>query len=132
MKPRQMKRLLIGDAKDKLPADEEPGVVYAIGCKTCPSVYIGETARTTRQRVKEHETHTRHGNTQLSALASQAHGYAHDIHWRAHIIAREDNTEKRNVKEALAIKRLATQRGSEVTMNQDTGKSVGKLWLDLA
>ena len=79
-------------------------------------------------------TVTRHGNTQLyiSALARHAHAYAHDIHWNACVIAREDNTEKRNVKEALAIKRLATQRGSEVTMNQDTGKIVSKLWLDLA
>ena len=84
-----MNWLLMGDTKDKLPADQEPGVVYAIGCKTCPSVYIGETARTARQRVKEHEMHTRHGNTQLSALASHAHAYAHDIHWRARVIARE-------------------------------------------
>ena len=68
---------------------------------------------------------TRHGNTQLSALASHAH--AHEIHWKARVIAREDNTEKRKVKEALAIKRLATQRGSEVTMKQDTGKIVSKL-----
>ena len=50
MKPRQMKWLLIGYAKDQLHADQEPGVVYAIGCNTCPSVYIGETARTARQR----------------------------------------------------------------------------------
>ena len=70
--------------------------------------------------------------TQLSALASHAHAHAHEIHWKARVIAREDNTKKRKVKEAQAIKRLATQRGSEVTMNQDTGKIVGKLWLDLA
>ena len=38
MKPRRMKWLLMGDAKDRLPADQEPGVVYAIGCKTCPSI----------------------------------------------------------------------------------------------
>ena len=65
MKPRQMKWWLMGDAKDRLPADQEAGVVYAIGCKTCPSVYIGETARTARQRVKEQEMHTRHGNTYM-------------------------------------------------------------------
>ena len=74
--------------------------------------------------------HTRHGNTQLSAFASHAH--AHDIHWKALVIARKDNTEKRKVKEALAIKRLATQRGSDLTINQDTGKIVSKLLLDRA
>ena len=46
--------------------------------------------------------HTRHGNTQLSALASHAHAHAHDIHWKARVIARDDNTEKRKVKEALS------------------------------
>ena len=71
-------------------------------------------------------------NTQLSALASHAHAHAHEIHWKARVIAREDNTEKRKVKEALAIRRLATQREAEVTMNQDTGKIVSKLLLDLA
>ena len=48
MKPRQIKWTLMKDAKDKLPRDQEPGVVYAIGCQTCPSVYIGETARTAK------------------------------------------------------------------------------------
>ena len=75
---------------------------------------------------------TRHGNTQLSALPSHEHAHAHEIHWKARVIAREHNTEKRKVKEALAIKRLATQRGSEVITSQDTVKIVSKLLLDLA
>ena len=65
------------------------------------------------------------------SLAMHMHMHI-EIHWKARVIAREDNTEKRKVKEALAIKRLATQCGSEVTMNQETDKMVSKLWLDLA
>ena len=76
MKPRRMKWLLMGDAKDKLSADQEPGVVYANGCKTCPSVYIGETARTARQRVKEHEMHT---------LDTAIHSYPHSLAMHMHM-----------------------------------------------
>ena len=53
-------------AKDMISADREPGVVYALGCMECPRVYIGETARTAKQRVKEHNMHTRTGYTDLS------------------------------------------------------------------
>ena len=92
MKPRQIKWTLMKDAKDKLPRDQEPGAAYAIGCQMCPSVYIGETARTAKQRTKEHEMHTRHGHTELSAIANHAHMHAHNIHW---ILEATGNRERR-------------------------------------
>ena len=95
-------------------------------------MYIGETARTAKQRTKEHEMHTRHGHTELSAIANHAHMHAHNIHWKPWVIAREKNTHKRKVKEALAIKKITAQMGPDVAMNQDTGLIVSKLWLDLA
>ena len=58
--------------------------------------------------------------------------HAHNIHWKPRVIAREENTHKRKVKEALAIKKLTAQNWPEVAMNQDTGLIVSKLWLDLA
>ena len=122
------------DAKAKLPKDQEPGVVYAIGCQTCPGVYIGETARTATQRTKEHEMYIRHGQIEPSAIANHAHMHAHNIHWKPRVIAREENTHKRNVKEALAlaIKEVTAQKGPEVEMNQDTGLIGSKMSLDLA
>ena len=58
--------------------------------------------------------------------------HAHDIHWKPRIIAREENTHKRKLKEVLPIKKLTAQKGPEVTMNQDTAFIVSKLWLDVA
>ena len=75
---------------------------------------------------------TRHGHTELSAIANHEHMQAHNIHLKPWVMAREKNTHKRKVKEALAIKKLTAQKGPEVAMNQDTGIIVGKLWLDLA
>ena len=90
-------------------------------------------ARTAKQRTKGHEMHTRHGHTEPSAIANHAHVHAHNIHWKPQvIIAREENTHKRKVKEALTIKKLNAHKGTEETMNQDTGLLVSKLWLDLA
>ena len=68
-------------AKDKLKETEEPGVVYALGCTECPSVYFGETARTAGQRAKEHKMHTRNGHIELSSVANHAHAAAHNVHW---------------------------------------------------
>ena len=50
-----------------------------------------------------------------------------NIHWKPRVIAIEENTHERNVKEALAIKRLTAQKGPEVAMTQDTGLIVSKL-----
>ena len=110
MKPRQIKGTLMKDAKDKLPRDQERGVMYASGCQTCPTVCIGETARTAKQRTKEHEMHTRHGHTELSAIVNHAHMHAHNIHWKPPVLASKENTHKRKVKEALAIKKLTAQK----------------------
>ena len=64
MKPEQSKWALMSGAKDAVPPKELPGVVYAIGCQTCPKVYIGETGRTAKQRAREHKCHTRTGHTE--------------------------------------------------------------------
>ena len=45
-------------AGDRLEGVSEPGVIYALDCKDCPRVYIGETARTAKQRTREHKCHT--------------------------------------------------------------------------
>ena len=39
MRPRKLKWSLMRDAKDSIPPKNEPGVVYAVGRKTCPNVY---------------------------------------------------------------------------------------------
>ena len=53
-KSNNRKWTLMGRAKDTPPADSQPGVVYAIGCADCEQIYVEETARTGRERLKEH------------------------------------------------------------------------------
>ena len=43
--------------KDALEPDKQEGVVYKIPCE-CGKVYIGETGRAMKDRIKEHDRHT--------------------------------------------------------------------------
>ena len=127
-RPSPIKWMLMKGAKDKIPPAKDPGVIYAIGCTECNKVYIGETARTAEQRVKEHKAHLTHGRTEQSAIARHVVEENHGIHWEPRIIEREKNTTKRKVKEALSIRKVERRDGS---MNQDSGLMMSKLWLDL-
>ena len=83
---------MMSRAKDTLPADSQPGVVYAIGGADCEQIYVGETARTGKERLKEHKCHTRMGKSEFSAIAHHVQETQHQIHWKTRIIAKERNT----------------------------------------
>ena len=127
LKPSRLKWTIMTGAKDKIEPKEEPGVVYAVGCAECEKVYIGETNRTAKQRIREHRSHTRTGHTELSGIAEHAHNMGHSIYWEPRILAKESNHTKRKVREAMAIHKL----GREKTMNLDCGLELSKLWLDI-
>ena len=127
MKPVQSKWSFMCRAKDTIPPKESPGVVYAIGCLTCPKIYIGETNRTAKQRALEHRCHTRTGTVEQSAIADHAHTTGHDIHWEPRVIAKEPRTASRKVTEAIVIHQL----GKGKIMNHDCGLDVSKLFLNL-
>ncbi|KAJ8938974.1 hypothetical protein NQ318_005216 [Aromia moschata] len=46
--------------------------VYELKC-TCGKSYIGQTGRSIQCRIKEHQRHTRLGNTDKSAIAEHVH-----------------------------------------------------------
>ena len=114
--------------KDKAEKGEVPGAVYAVGCKECKKVYIGETKRTANQRIREHKADTRIGRVDKSAIAELAHVTGHEVHWDAMIVEKEQHSGRRKVKEALHIHRMKKAGGS---MNQDNGWHLSKIWLDL-
>ena len=116
-------------AKDTTPAECQPGVVYAIGCKDCPKIYIGETSRTARQRVKEHREHVRKGAGEKSAVAEHVLETTHAIHWQARVISKEQHMTRRKVIEALAIQRIGRKAGT--LMNLDKGVELSNIWLNL-
>ena len=59
--------------------DERKGVVYSIPCTVCPKVYIGQTGRSLKHRLKEHQRALRNGDVSTSALAEHALVAGHDI-----------------------------------------------------
>ena len=129
MCPRTIKWSLMTGAKDSIPLTEQPGVIYSVGCLDCPLVYVGETGRQTKVRMKEHQAATRHGHVDKSAIALHAHMEGHRICWDPQIVAKEENTTKRKVTEALIIYETEQKSG---TMNKDSGLELSKLWKSLA
>ena len=125
MRSHQRKWELMHRAKDRLPVDTQPGVVYALGCKDCSKVYVGETGRTAKKRTDEHLRHTMQANTDMSAIAQHVLTTNHSIHWKPQIVVKESNPKRRKVREALTIHRLG-----EKAMNQDKGTNISKLWLE--
>ena len=41
--------------KDKRENKDKSGVVYALDCESCVSIYVGETGRQVKDRMKEHQ-----------------------------------------------------------------------------
>ena len=53
-KPINTIRDILRKPKDRPEKDAVPGVVYKINCLNCDKVYIGQTSRSLKSRVKEH------------------------------------------------------------------------------
>ena len=108
MRPNKWKWQVIKGAKDAIAPKEEPGsssLHHRLQCD-CAKVYIGETHRTAKQRLREHKSHTRTGHLELSAIADHVHERGHTIHWEPHILAKEKAKTKRKIKEVLANNKI--------------------------
>ena len=95
VKSNKMKWSIMRKVKDKVKGSDAPGVVYAVGCKDCKEVYIGETKRSASQRIKEHKVDTRIGRIDKSAIAEHAHVTGHEVHWDPMIIEKEQHGGRR-------------------------------------
>ena len=56
-----------------------PIVVYSIPCTVCPKVYIGQTGRSLKHQLKEHQHALRNGDVAVSALTEHALVAGHGI-----------------------------------------------------
>ena len=119
------KQLMKG-AEDAIPAGTNPGVVNTLGCTDCSAVYIVKTARSAKKRMEEHQCHTKRGEAEMSAIAHHVVSMEHKIHWKPKILLQERHATRRKVRESLIINRLG-----DTNMNQDRGKHLSDLWLDL-
>ena len=74
-------RDLLCNLKDKVPPDENSGI-YRIPCQNCPSVYIGQTRRKDKVRLKEHKAAVDNGKISESSVAAHAISCYHVINWK--------------------------------------------------
>ena len=125
-----LRRLLV-HPKDKVVEANVVGCVYKVPCGSCKHCYIGETGRKFGTRLKEHRREVEiHGQRVFtrsekikaeveehkSAITNHAVRNNHVIDWEAaKVIDKEDNRDRRIIKEAIWIKK------SGPVMNRDEG-----------
>ncbi|XP_055589699.1 uncharacterized protein LOC129741910 [Uranotaenia lowii] len=66
--------------KDKVPPEERSGI-YEIPCEACPAVYIGQTRRKFKTRIKEHKNAVENNRSNESSVAAHASEFNHSIDW---------------------------------------------------
>ena len=55
-KPTRTIRNELCNLKDKRSNNDRAGVVYGLDCESCPSIYVGESGRQVKDRMKEHRS----------------------------------------------------------------------------
>ena len=95
--------------KDTVAPAKQDGVVYRIPCE-CGKVYIDETGRSMRERIKEHDGDIRLARTQTAAVSEHAHETGHyPISNEVKFIDRDPYWYTRRVKEAIHIRLQKTK-----------------------
>ena len=83
--------------------DLKKGVVYELPCADCTNIYIGETGRNLRMRLKEHQyVVKRKDNNNGIAVHAQQSGHNVDLE-AAKVRASEGHLIKRKMMEAILI-----------------------------
>ena len=83
------------------------GVVYEIPCRECDQVYIGETGRNLRERLKEHQ-YAVNKKDMKNGTATHACQRQHMVDWSAaKVRCTEQHYWKRKVLEAIHIQQQA-------------------------
>lgn len=70
---------LFDSGKDKLPLENRSNVVYKIPCDDCNGVYIGQTYRQLRTRVKEHKYNIKEDVSRHTALTKHVTNHNHSF-----------------------------------------------------
>ena len=78
--------------------------------------------------MKEHNADMRMGRVEKSAIAEHVHATGHDVNWEARVIEKQQHGGK-----AGKVRRryIVTVCEKGVSMNQDSGWRLSKIWLDL-
>ena len=113
--------------KDVDPPSSKAGVVYRVPC-SCGKEYIGETKRALGTRIKEHQSATRKGEIEKSAIAEHAWTKQHHpIRDQTAVIEQAKNVDILRIKEAFCISLSAKQN----LLNRDRGTAISNCWKPL-
>ncbi|XP_055615112.1 uncharacterized protein LOC129761417 [Toxorhynchites rutilus septentrionalis] len=94
---------LLCNLKDRIPPDEKSGI-YQIPCKDCTSVYIGQTRRKFKIRLREHKNAVDNERASESSVAAHALTQAHCVDWeKAKIIRNVRKASQLNAWESMYI-----------------------------
>ncbi|XP_055645147.1 uncharacterized protein LOC129781412 [Toxorhynchites rutilus septentrionalis] len=107
-------RDLLCNLKDKIPPDEKSGI-YEIPCLDCPAVYIGQTRRKIKVRIREYKTAVENNKSNESAVAAHTTSLDHKIDWtKAKLIKYVKNSSQLNAWESMFI-----SNSQKPLMNED-------------
>ena len=80
---------------------DRTNVVYQFACKSCPASYVGETKRTVKTRIKEHQNN----NNPDAVVFQHMSEHSHEFDWdNTKILDYEYHYYKRLVSEMIHIK----------------------------
>ena len=106
--------------KDKTPDLDQCGIIYELPCQQCDVNYIGESGRSLKIRLHEHQTQ------RSSAFYEHSSETGHNIHKdKIKIITKEDYTYRRKIKEAVEIRTL------NPALNRDDGNTLPVIYNQL-
>ena len=102
--------------------EEKKGVVYEVPCGECEQVYVGETGRNLKERLKEHQYAVK--ENPKNGIAAHACQQQHAVDWdAAKVRCTEQHYWKRKVLEAIHIWQQPN------TSNLDCGLQINPVWL---
>ncbi|XP_020913025.1 uncharacterized protein LOC110250745 [Exaiptasia diaphana] len=129
VKPINTIKSMISKPKDRLDDYDKTGVICQIPCADCSTVYIGETKRSLKTRVSEHERCVRLGQTDTSALSEHANRLGHNINWKdTSVLGNETRWHQRKLMEAVLI---AKTNKINIISNRDTGRTLPDSYIQL-
>lgn len=96
-------RDLLCNQKDRIPPDEKSGI-YKISCGECSAVYLGQTKRRFKTRLREHKNATENNRINESSVAKHSINFQHAINWNnAKLIKNIRNVGHLNAWESMHI-----------------------------
>lgn len=110
-KPTNPLRSIYTGMKQKVPKEDQSGVVYKIECSNCPKCYVGETKQKLSMRISQHECQSKQLNPRHpTALTEHTQRLGHTFAYDSASILQKENIKRR----------LQLQEVHHIILNEDT------------